>query len=102
MWGPILLSIGFVLGYLTCAFDLDWVGENLSISLWDKWLFVLTITISIYILGLFLPLYRLVSRQVIESSIQKPISVRQELKRRGSWPMAYSRSIHTRYKEEIL
>lgn len=107
MWNAIVLSAGLVLGVALGKIEyFRSVKLDLSISLWKEWIFLLFLAVFVYFACVFYPLYRLVNLNgefyvVQPKAVRKNVSARLELKRRASWPVAYSRNIHTRYQPEF-
>ncbi|OMJ69292.1 hypothetical protein SteCoe_33013 [Stentor coeruleus] len=99
MWDALALFFGLSIGYLASQIEYAWlVRQNWSVSLWKEWLVILTISVLLYFFGVFYPLFSLVHNKVLYNPQIKVVSARQELKRRGSWPLAYSKGVHNRYK----
>lgn len=107
MWNAIVLSAGLVLGVGLGRIEyFEMVKLDFSISLWKEWIFLLFLAVFVYFALVFYPLFRLVNlngRRYVDQprAVKRNVSARLELKRRASWPVAYSRNIHTRYQPEF-
>lgn len=98
MW--VSLIVGILIGYQVGNLDLGCLWEmNWRVRHWHKWGLVVYLGAASYLLLVLIPMLRLVRSKVsYVIPNQKTISARKELKRRGSWPLAYSPNIHLRYK----
>jgi hypothetical protein len=100
MWSAIIFLGGLGIGYLvgTCEYRLPRSFPSIQIlELWELAL-VLSISLCIYIFFISLPLAKIVDAEVKTPASRKRVSARQELKRRGSWPIAYAKNIQFKYQ----
>ena len=103
-----MLCTGIFIGYFASFIEFRWLlTQNWSVGLLRDWVLIFIVAATLYGVGIFLPLYKLVKSRgnvyiVQHDTLGVTISARQELKRRGSWPLAYTRGIHKRYNPNLI
>ena len=100
MWSAIIFLSGLGVGYLfgTCEQSVPPSFPDIHIlEIWELVL-VLSLSLCVYIFFISLPLSNIVDTEVKTPVNRKRVSARQELKRRGSWPIAYAQNIQFKYQ----